>query len=123
MGTGAWFPAVALGACEGTAALVPAWDSELVWPADTGVTSGACVSALCVDMGAPQVVQNLQVSGTNAPHSVQYIVFLSIGFAYGRRVNRFLGDSLVESVVMGAGEDVIVRKGGIGGLHRCGCGH
>ena len=38
-----------------------------------------CPSVPCGDMGAPQAVQNLQVSGTNAPHSVQYIVFLSVG--------------------------------------------
>ena len=43
--------------------------------------------------------------------------------AYARRANGFLGDSLVESAAIDTSEGVIVLNGGIGGLHRCGCGH
>ena len=78
MGAGAWLLAAALGSGEGAGA-APAWDAAFVWPAGASVPLGACSPAPCAVMGAPQEVQNLQVSGTNAPHSVQYIVFLSIG--------------------------------------------
>ena len=81
MGAGAWLSATALDVGEGAVALGLAWNSVPVWSVDATLPE-ACLPASCVDMGAPQVVQNLQVSGTNAPHSVQYIVFLSIGCAH-----------------------------------------